>query len=110
MDQSWLKISVVNNEANIMEVANGFLTRFAKTLVSGKRVSRECAAFIERQDREEPSVNVYFSPIAAMLCQDFINDYPSEISGPPDPSRVESLGGHGDDMEWLASLSDRDHV
>jgi len=58
----------------------------------------------------EAGLKVFYEVGRALLTIRDLKLSPSEICGPPDSSKVESLGGHGDDMEWLASLSDKGRV
>jgi hypothetical protein len=92
----WHKVSVPNDQSEIKAVRDRFMMCLMQT-----RAPVDCAAFQDVYDRKAERTNIYFSPVAAELCSDIVEDYSGERCDKPDPSRVQSLGGHGNDMEWL---------
>jgi hypothetical protein len=94
---AWIRITLTE-ESEVEDLRKQFLHRLFKT-----NARSICSAYVERGRPGVDFIYVYFSPPAAIICIDILVSYKSHSCDPPDPSKVESLGGHIDAMDYLRS-------
>jgi hypothetical protein len=99
MNESWYKIVLTDDDVSRGHISTVQGRSMARLIQSGW--PNDFGFFLGKHDLTNHETLIYFSPLAAALCADIINDYSGEPCEQPNRSEAQSLGGHGDADERL---------